>query len=50
MPQIIRAPDEILTERLRLRPVRPSDAALVELYASDARVARMTERIPPTLT
>lgn len=46
MPQIIRAPDEILTERLRLRPVRPSDAALVELYASDARVARMTERIP----
>lgn len=46
MPQIIRAPYEILTDRLRLRPLRPTDAALVELYASDIRVARMTERIP----
>ena len=37
---------EIVTERLRLRRFRRSDAALIELYASDARVARMTERIP----
>ena len=46
MTQTIRAPAELQTERLRLRPLRPADAALVELYASDARVARMTERIP----
>jgi RimJ/RimL family protein N-acetyltransferase len=30
----------------RLRPLRPSDAGLLSLYASDARVARMTLNIP----
>jgi RimJ/RimL family protein N-acetyltransferase len=30
----------------RLRPLRPSDAALLALYASDPRVARMTVNIP----
>ncbi len=40
-------PQPILTaERLRLRPLRPSDAGLVALYASDVRVARMTAEIP----
>lgn len=36
----------LVTERLRLRPFNPSDAALIGLYASDARVARMTTAIP----
>jgi RimJ/RimL family protein N-acetyltransferase len=36
----------IATPRLRLRPLRPADAALIGLYASDPRVARMTARIP----
>jgi len=37
---------ELVTPRLRLRPLRPSDAPLLSLYASDARVARMTTNIP----
>ena len=37
---------ELATPRLRLRRLRPADAALVALYASDARVARMTAAIP----
>jgi RimJ/RimL family protein N-acetyltransferase len=37
---------DLVTPRLRLRRLRPSDAALVHLYASDARVARMTTSIP----
>lgn len=37
---------EIVTERLRLRPLRPRDAALIGLYASDPRVARATAVIP----
>lgn len=37
---------EILTPRLRLRRLRPRDAALIGLYASDARVARATAIIP----
>lgn len=41
------APQPVLvTERLRLRPLRASDAGLVALYASDPRVARMTADIP----
>ncbi|SOH95549.1 Protein N-acetyltransferase, RimJ/RimL family [Monaibacterium marinum] len=36
----------IETERLTLRPLRASDAGLITLYAGDARVARMTTRIP----
>ncbi|MEL6480836.1 MAG: GNAT family N-acetyltransferase [Pseudomonadota bacterium] len=34
------------TARLLLRPLRPSDAGPMELYAGDARVARMTTSIP----
>jgi RimJ/RimL family protein N-acetyltransferase len=36
----------LTTARLRLRPLLRADAALIELYASDPRVARMTTRIP----
>ena len=32
--------------RLILRPLRRSDAALLELFGADARVARMTRNIP----
>jgi RimJ/RimL family protein N-acetyltransferase len=46
MSETILQPVDIVTERLRLRRFRASDAALIELYGSDARVARMTERIP----
>ena len=37
---------ELVTPRLRLRRVRPADAALIGLYASDAKIARMTTSIP----
>jgi RimJ/RimL family protein N-acetyltransferase len=37
---------EILTPRLRLRRLRPADAALVALHASNERLARMTAVIP----
>ena len=46
MSETILQPADILTERLRLRRFRPSDAALVELIARDRRVAWMTERVP----
>ena len=46
MSETIVQPLDIATERLRLRRFRPSDFALIELYASDRRVAWMTERIP----
>ena len=46
MAETVLEPVDIVTERLRLRRFRRSDAPLIELYASDARVARMTERIP----
>ena len=36
----------IQTERFDLRPLRRSDLGLIELYASDERVARMTTSIP----
>lgn len=39
-------PVDLFTQRLRLRRFRPDDAALLALYSSDPRVARMTERIP----
>lgn len=39
----------IETERLILRPLRRSDAGLLELYCSDERVARMTRTIPHPL-
>ncbi|MEM1266175.1 MAG: GNAT family N-acetyltransferase [Pseudomonadota bacterium] len=39
--------DQVLgTERLTLRPLRHADAGLIELYAGNARVARMTSSIP----
>jgi RimJ/RimL family protein N-acetyltransferase len=37
---------ELATPRLRLRRLAPADAALIGLYASDAKVARMTGAIP----
>lgn len=39
----------IETERFDLRPVRGSDAGLIELYASDERVAMNTSSIPHPL-
>lgn len=39
----------IESERLVLRPLRRSDAGLMELYGSDERVARMTRTIPHPL-
>lgn len=37
---------DLITTRLRLRRLAPADAALIHLYASDARVATMTTSIP----
>jgi len=37
------------TDRFALRPLRRSDMGLIELYASDQRVARMTSSIPHPL-
>lgn len=39
----------IEAERFFLRPVRKSDAGLLQLYAGDARVARFTRSIPHPL-
>lgn len=39
----------ITAERFVLRPLRKSDLGLIELYASDRRVARMTTSIPHPL-
>jgi RimJ/RimL family protein N-acetyltransferase len=38
--------ETIRTQRLLLRPLRPSDAGPIGLHAADARVARMTAAIP----
>lgn len=46
MSEITLRQDDLATDRLRLRRLRPADAALVSLYASDARVAKMTTGIP----
>ena len=48
MSQIVLQPT-IETERFDLRPLRLSDTGLIELYGSDARVARMTTSIPHPL-
>jgi RimJ/RimL family protein N-acetyltransferase len=37
---------ELPTPRMRLRPLRPSDAALIGLYCAHPDVARMTTSIP----
>jgi len=39
----------IETERFTLRPLRKSDAGLLELYSSDERIARSTSSIPHPL-
>ena len=39
----------IVVDRLMLRPIRKSDKGLIELYASDPRVANMTTTIPHPL-
>ncbi|MEO0403079.1 MAG: GNAT family N-acetyltransferase [Pseudomonadota bacterium] len=45
MEKIVTQP-VIETERFVLRPLRKSDMGLIEMYASDVRVARMTTSIP----
>lgn len=44
--ETIMAQPVIETPRMALRALRPSDAGLVTLYASDRRVAEMTTSIP----
>lgn len=39
----------VSTERFDLRPIRKSDQGLLEMYAGDERVARMTTSIPHPL-
>ncbi|SIN93488.1 GNAT family N-acetyltransferase [Vannielia litorea] len=39
----------ITAERVTLRPLQPSDAGLITLYASDERVARATRHLPHPL-
>jgi len=48
LDQIINQP-VIETDRFDLRPLRKSDMGMIELYASDERVARMTTSIPSPL-
>jgi len=48
LEQIINQP-VIDTERFTLRPLRKSDAGLLELYSSDERIARSTTSIPHPL-
>lgn len=45
-PRTALGSSEIATARLRLRPLRRRDAALIALHASDRRVAWMTATIP----
>ena len=47
--QSIAVPDAIAAGRFVLRPLRPSDAGLVMLYAGDRRVAEATRSIPHPL-
>ncbi|NSX55272.1 GNAT family N-acetyltransferase [Parasulfitobacter algicola] len=42
-------PNVITAQRLVLRPLRASDQGLIDMYASDERVARMTTSIPHPL-
>eukprot|EP01031_Cornospumella_fuschlensis_P019327 gene19327-23682_t len=41
--------DSIAAGRFGLRPLRPSDSGLCELYAGDKRVAEATRTIPHPL-
>ena len=45
----IKTQGTIQTDRFELRPMRVSDMGLIELYASDERVAGMTSSIPHPL-
>ena len=45
----IKTQGTIQTDRFVLRPMRVSDMGLIELYASDERVAGMTSSIPHPL-
>lgn len=47
MPEAALPPQtEVVTPRLRLRRLRPADAALVALHSGNERLARMTAAIP----
>ena len=46
---VIVASEQVAGPRFVLRPIRPSDAGLMTLYASDRRVAEMTTSIPHPL-
>lgn len=46
MAAILTLQPELRTSRLVLRRLQPADAGLIGLYASDARVAKMTTTIP----
>jgi RimJ/RimL family protein N-acetyltransferase len=48
-PETIVAQATIETPRMILRPLRPSDAGLMALYAADRRVAEMTPGLPHPL-
>ncbi|MGH1578775.1 GNAT family N-acetyltransferase [Planktotalea sp.] len=39
----------LISERMKLRPLRGSDFGLIEMHRSDARVAKMTPAIPHPL-
>ena len=47
--QVMPAQPTIAAERFTLRPLRKSDAGLVELYMADLRVARGTRSVPHPL-
>ncbi|MBY6157192.1 GNAT family N-acetyltransferase [Pseudooceanicola nitratireducens] len=49
MDDLLNFVPEIEAEGLTLRPVRRSDAGLIEMYGADERVARMTTSIPHPL-
>ena len=49
MDDLLNFVPDIEAEGLTLRPVRRSDAGLIEMYGADERVARMTTSIPHPL-
>lgn len=46
---VITASEQVSGPRFMLRPIQPSDAGVMTLYASDRRVAEMTTSIPHPL-